>query len=112
DRRDDIPVLVQHFIRKYAADFDIENPTVAPDAIALLQAGSWSGNVRELENVVRRLLLSAGGPSINASAVREIITTRNAGAASSRSAFAAYATDLLARAQKGELTDAHAQMLA
>src|SRR5206468_443490 len=78
ERREDIPVLVQHFLRKYAGDFGVENPTISSDAVALLQADSWPGNVRELENMIRRLVLGARGLSINAGAVRQTLAARNA----------------------------------
>jgi nitrogen regulation protein NR(I) len=112
ERREDIPVLVQHFVRKYAADFGIESPTISSDAVAVLQADSWPGNVRELENMTRRLLLAARGLSINADAVRQTLAARNAEAAPAGHSFAGFAADLLARAQKGELQDTHARMLA
>jgi DNA-binding NtrC family response regulator len=112
ERREDIPVLVQHFVRKYAADFGIESPTISSDAVAVLQADSWPGNVRELENMTRRLLLAARGLSVNADAVRQTLAARNAEAAPTGRSFTAFAGDLLARAQKGELQDAHARLLA
>jgi len=112
ERREDIPALVQHFFRKYAGDFGMESPTISADAMAVLQADSWPGNVRELENVIRRLLLGARGLSINADVVRQTLVARNAEAAPAGNSFTAYAGDLLARAQKGELADAHTRMLA
>jgi len=112
ERREDIPVLVQHFLRKYADDFGVENPTIAADAVAVLQADSWPGNVRELENMTRRLLLDARGLSINAAAVRQTLAARNTETACAGPTFSACAADLLERAQKGGLADAHARMLA
>lgn len=112
ERREDIPVLVQHFLRKYAGDFGVENPTISADAIAALQADAWPGNVRELENVTRRLLLAARGLAINANAVRQTLAARNADPTITSNSFASHAGDLLLRAQKGELNDAHARMLA
>jgi len=112
ERREDIPPLVQHFLRKYAGDFGVESPAISSDAVAVLQADSWPGNVRELENVTRRLLLAARGLSVNADAVRQTLAARNAEAAPTGHSFTAFASDLLARAQKGELQDAHARILA
>jgi len=80
--------------------------------LAVLQADSWPGNVRELENMTRRLLLAARGLSVNADAVRQTLAARNAGTGPSGHSFSVFAGDLLGRAQKGELQDAHAQMLA
>jgi nitrogen regulation protein NR(I) len=112
ERREDIPMLVQHFLRKYAGDFGVESPTISADAVAALQSDSWPGNVRELENMTRRLLLAARGLSINADAVRQTLAARNVETAPTGNTFSAYAGDLLARAQKSELHDAHASMLA
>ncbi len=112
ERREDIPVLVQHFLRKYAGDFGIESPAISADALAVLQSDSWPGNVRELENITRRLLLAARGLSISADAVRQTLAARTVEAVPAGSSFTTYASDLLSRAQKGELQDAHARMLA
>ncbi len=112
ERREDIPVLVQHFLRKYAADFDVESPAISADALAGLQADAWPGNVRELENLTRRLLLGARGLAINAEAVRQTLAARNEETAATGNSFTTCAGDLLTRAQKGELSDAHARMLA
>jgi len=111
ERREDVPVLAQHFLTKYAAEFGVEPPAIAPDAVALLQADPWPGNIRELENVVRRLLLDARGLAINAEAVRHTLASR-APEAQSPSSLSARAAKLLDRAQRGEIDDAHGQLLA
>jgi nitrogen regulation protein NR(I) len=110
ERREDIPVLVQHFLRKYAADFQLPMPAVAPEALAALQAGPWPGNIRELENVTRRLLLEARGLSITAAAVQTVLAGRLSAVQVPRS-LPALAAGLLARAQRGELSAAYAQMI-
>jgi DNA-binding NtrC family response regulator len=66
DRREDIPLLVEHFIAKYASDAGRRVGSVAPDAIRALQTYSWPGNVRELENIIHRTLLIAEGPELEA----------------------------------------------
>jgi nitrogen regulation protein NR(I) len=112
ERREDIPVLVRHFLRTYADHFGTDFPAISSEALALLQADSWPGNVRELENVTRRLLLAARGLSINAEAVRETLLPRRTEGLTTSQSLTALAGALLARAQKGELHDAHARMLA
>ncbi len=112
ERREDIPVLVEHFLRKYAGDFGVENPTITPEAVAAMQADAWPGNVRELENMTRRLLLAARGLSISAAAVHQTLSARHVEATPVGRSFARCAGELLAGAQKGELPDAHARMLA
>ena len=62
ERKEDIPVLVQHFARRAAEDIGVTVQGVAPEAIDLLMRHSWPGNVRELANAVERgVILSRGG---------------------------------------------------
>ncbi len=61
DRREDIPMLVDHFIERLASMSGLNARPLAPDAMALLQAQDWPGNVRQLRNYVERLLILAGG---------------------------------------------------
>lgn len=112
ERREDIPVLVQHFLKKYAAEFGNESSAISADALAVLQAEAWSGNIRELENVTRRLLLAARGMSIGADAVRQALAVRTSDKTQLANSLPALAAVLLARAQRGEMHDAHAQVLA
>ncbi len=61
ERREDIPQLVEHFIERLASTSGLPARQVAPDAMAVLQALDWSGNVRQLRNYVERLLILAEG---------------------------------------------------
>lgn len=61
-RREDIPLLVDFFIKKYSAEMGLEACRVDQDAMQILEAHQWPGNVRELENVVERALALATGP--------------------------------------------------
>ena len=112
ERREDIPILVQHFLKKYAAEFGGEPPAISADAVAVLQAEPWPGNIRELENVTRRLLLAARGLSIGADAARQTLAARASDRTPRANSLPTLAASLLARAERGELHDAHAQVLA
>lgn len=57
ERRDDIPVLVDQFLRDICADYGIAKKNIDEDAIELLQEYDWTGNIRELRNVVERLVI-------------------------------------------------------
>ncbi len=61
DRAEDIPVLVDHFLRKYAAELGREVPRITRGALALLTAYRWPGNVRELENAVYEAMVMSEG---------------------------------------------------
>jgi len=59
DRTEDIPLLVQHFVTKGGS-----NVTVSPEAQRALEAYSWRGNIRELENIIERALILSHGTGI------------------------------------------------
>ncbi len=59
DRRDDIPALADHFFTRYAREQGLEPPTIAPEALAAMQAYDWPGNVRQLRNVIERTVILA-----------------------------------------------------
>ncbi|MEQ9581289.1 MAG: sigma-54 dependent transcriptional regulator [Arenibacter sp.] len=60
ERRDDIPLLIQHFSEKIAAEQGSAPKTFSAKAIALLKGYDWTGNIRELRNVVERLIILGG----------------------------------------------------
>jgi two-component system NtrC family response regulator len=64
DRRDDIGVLADHFVRRYRQQFGKPVTGLAPEALAALAEYSWPGNVRELQNVIERCVALADGPVI------------------------------------------------
>ncbi len=69
ERRDDIPALVQYFVARYGAELG-GVATVQPAALKFLGAQPWPGNVRQLENTVKRVLLIAHGYPITEELVR------------------------------------------
>jgi DNA-binding NtrC family response regulator len=64
ERRDDVPILVNHFVRKFSLQMNKKITRVSPAAMNLLQQQPWSGNVRELENAVERAMVVAQEPEI------------------------------------------------
>ena len=64
ERREDIPLLVQHFIAKHGDTARKTISRIDPDAMEILRLHSWSGNVRELENVVLQTMIFARGGQI------------------------------------------------
>jgi PAS domain S-box-containing protein len=61
DRRDDIPLLAHYLLKKYAMKIGKPIDGISPETINRLQAYSWPGNIRELENVVERAVILADG---------------------------------------------------
>src|SRR3954454_23695499 len=64
DRKDDIPLLVDHFVRKFSLAMNKKINRVAPAAMYQLQQYGWPGNVRELENAVERAMVVAQEPEL------------------------------------------------
>ena len=64
DRKGDIPILVEHFIRKFSASMNKRITRVQPAAMSLLDRYQWPGNVRELENAIERAMVVAQEPEI------------------------------------------------
>ena len=61
-RKDDIPLLVNHFLEIICKEQGIESKSFSKESINLLKNYNWSGNVRELRNVVERLIILGGNP--------------------------------------------------
>jgi formate hydrogenlyase transcriptional activator len=61
ERRDDIAMLVQHFVRKHSVRMGKRIETIPDDAMRVLRSWNWPGNVRELENVIERMVIMSKG---------------------------------------------------
>ncbi|MEM9290543.1 MAG: sigma-54 dependent transcriptional regulator [Acidobacteriota bacterium] len=64
ERLDDVPLLVDYFVRRYATANNYKAKEIAPEAMTYLQGLAWKGNVRELKNLVERLLILSPGDVI------------------------------------------------
>jgi Nif-specific regulatory protein len=59
DRREDIPALAAHFLKRYAEEYRVELPGFTQDSLDALASYNWPGNIRELENEIQRLVIQA-----------------------------------------------------
>ena len=80
-RTDDIPLLVHHFLDKYARDNGRAGMSVTPEALDLLVGYAWPGNVRELENVIERAVVLSVGPVVTADRLPDAVRGLSAGRA-------------------------------
>jgi len=110
-RAEDIPELVRYFMRRSGPELGIESPSIQPDALDFLHVQAWPGNVRELENVIRHSLLLARSYPINLEHVRQAYARARKPVAAADQTLAGYFTELLARAQRGEMAGLHARMI-
>ena len=95
DRREDIPMLIDHFNRLISDEYGISTKPVSPEAVAALKELNWTGNIRELRNVVERLIILSG-ESIEAADVRDFVLPSSAGARETLSSLLARFDDLQA----------------
>ena len=64
ERRDDIVLLANHFLKLFSTEMGMPSPLVDSAAMIRLQSHSFPGNIRELKNVIERALIESGGNSI------------------------------------------------
>ncbi|MEO5740887.1 MAG: sigma-54 dependent transcriptional regulator [Vicinamibacterales bacterium] len=75
ERREDIPLLVDYFLRQFSKNHGVERPHLSDGAAAQLTASDWPGNVRQIRNVAERLILRAKGGIITiADLPREVLS--------------------------------------
>jgi len=79
NRKEDIPLLVGHFLDKFAAENERPVAQISPEALRCLMDYSWPGNVRELENVMERGVVLSSGPAIGVDLLPDNIVGRTAG---------------------------------
>ncbi len=72
ERRDDLPPLVQHYLRRFSRELGREVRQIAPEALEQLQRYSWPGNIRELQSVLKQALLQASGTVLLATFLPEL----------------------------------------
>jgi two-component system, NtrC family, nitrogen regulation response regulator NtrX len=87
ERREDIPMLVQHFAERAAQEAALRPKRFSTEAVEVLQRMDWPGNVRELRNTIERLMILAAGDTIGASDVELLVSGGTRGAALSAELF-------------------------
>jgi two-component system, NtrC family, nitrogen regulation response regulator NtrX len=73
ERAEDLPVLVQHFVKQFCAENNFRARAFSPAAIEVLKRHAWRGNVRELKNAVERLLIMAEGDEIRPEHLADVL---------------------------------------
>src|SRR4029077_4154164 len=64
ERRDDIPALLDHYLQEYSRRHGTGRRELSPDVVARLSEHDWPGNVRQLKNIVERMVVKSTGPTI------------------------------------------------
>ncbi len=89
ERREDVPLLVRHFMKVHAEEQGLRIKEISPEAMAVFQQYDWPGNIRELRNLIERLMIMAPGPVIEAAQAGLSLQARPVGSASQSVAPAA-----------------------
>ena len=82
ERREDIPALVQHFMKLHAEEQGLRMKDVSPEAMGVFQQYDWPGNIRELRNLIERLMIMVPGFTIEAAQATLSLQGRTTGAVS------------------------------
>ena len=77
DRREDIPLLVKHFLHVHAEEQGLKIKQVSPEAMDVFIQYEWPGNIRELRNLIERLMIMVPGPVIEATQQAAGVQTPN-----------------------------------
>ncbi|MDB4537774.1 sigma-54 dependent transcriptional regulator [Akkermansiaceae bacterium] len=106
ERPGDIPNLVSYFLTKYSREFQIETPSIHKDALAFLSEQPWPGNIRQLENIVRRSLIDSRGFTITRSTIEQTLSpTQPTIPTAPTEGLANHVASRLISASKGELDE-------
>ena len=111
ERQEDIPLLIQYFLRRYAGELGVTNPAMGSEASSFLAEQPWPGNVRELENAVRKAMLLARGYKISLDDVHNALQRPELLAPATHQTVNSYVGEVLRAAARGEITDARSVVI-
>jgi len=74
DRREDISLLADYFLRRFSQEMEMSNPGITPQAVAALEDNHWPGNVRELANTIQKALIFSRGTPIQPDDINQAIS--------------------------------------
>jgi len=107
ERDDDLPLLAQHFVRRFSRELGREVRQLAPEAMARLRNYSWPGNIRELQSVLKQALLQASGTVLLPAFLPE--TLGEAGAVASPAAAPGVETFVIRQRLGADVRDLYAE---
>jgi two-component system nitrogen regulation response regulator NtrX len=78
ERKEDIPLLVKHFVKAHAEEQKVKPKGITPEALAALEQYDWPGNIRELRNLIERLMIMVPSDTIDATHISWLLQSRPA----------------------------------
>jgi len=89
ERREDVPLLIRHFMKLHAEEQGLRTKEITPEAMGVFQQYEWPGNIRELRNLIERLMIMVPGNVIDTAQANMSLQIRPSGAVASAGASAA-----------------------
>ncbi|MEM7696798.1 MAG: sigma-54 dependent transcriptional regulator [Verrucomicrobiota bacterium] len=112
DRKGDVPVLVSFFLRRFSTELEIPSVPMTQGALELLEAHPLPGNVRQLQNLVRKSLLKSRGYPIDLDLIRSLLDDGSQGSRKEKDqTLRSWCHEWVSRAESGEETRIHEQMI-
>jgi two-component system nitrogen regulation response regulator NtrX len=81
ERREDIPLLIRHFMKLHTEEQGLRVKEITPEAMNVFQQYEWPGNIRELRNLIERLMIMVAGPVIDTAQANMSLQVKASGAA-------------------------------
>ncbi|NNE90136.1 MAG: sigma-54-dependent Fis family transcriptional regulator, partial [Verrucomicrobiales bacterium] len=117
-RKEDIPLLAEFFLQRYGRELRLERPAITRAGLRYLEEQPWPGNVRQLQNVIRKALLDCRGFAIDRPDLQRSLHESSGGFVQAKERSDAFsdsirelATESLRRARTGEIESAHAAVI-
>jgi nitrogen regulation protein NR(I) len=111
-RLEDIPAIVQYFLRRYGSELGVKAPAIQAEAVEYLQQQPWPGNVRELQNIIRKALLISRGYAIALDDLKEAVGEQKRRSGVNHQTISEYAAQLLGAAQRDRTENVYAEFTA
>ncbi|MBM3838060.1 MAG: sigma-54-dependent Fis family transcriptional regulator [Verrucomicrobia bacterium] len=111
ERLEDVPGLVNYFLRRFSLELALPGVGIQPEAVSWLQRQPWPGNVRQLANTLRQALLLAREFPVGVEHLTSVAPRAAAPPPSPDQSLAALVDQILDAAKRGEIPDAHAAAL-
>lgn len=119
DRREDISSMVDYFLKRFGRELNIARPAITTRALRYLEEQPWPGNVRQLQNVIRKALLKSRGYAVDVSDFQDIVRESESSGISgggtgprAEDSLTEIAGEALRRAGSGEIEAAYPEVLA
>ena len=107
ERTEDIPELVRYFLRRYGREFGSESPSIQTDAVDFFLRQQWPGNIRELENTVRKRLLQSRGFAITLDHAQASLASYTRTPIANPSGLREFVSSVLEETREEDSKDAH-----